>query len=106
MLNGQTKMVSNEVSHQNAASVAKSAATNSANAVTDQQVSPQGLNSNNRTQDDARVSYHDVYQRQNDADYQPYPKSSRWFGTEDANLIDVRQDRLFAYYINSNRFFY
>ena len=76
MLNGQSKMVSNEL--QSSAAVAKSSAinpTNSNMAVTDSQVSSHGQNSN-RTQDDAMVSY--VFQRQN------------WFGPEDGNLIDVR----------------
>jgi len=85
MLNGQSKMVSNEVNHQNATSLAKSSVTNSSN-TTEQQDSSTTQNSN-RTQDDAMVSY--VFQRQNDGDYQPYHKSSRWFGAEDGNLIDV-----------------
>lgn len=88
-LNGQTKMVSNEVNHQSPATVAAkpAASANSTNSTNDPQTSPQSQNASRSTQDDAMVSY--VFQRPNDAEYQPYPKSSRWFGNEDANLIDV-----------------
>ena len=93
MLNGQTKMVSNEVNHQSSTSVVtKPAAASTANSTNEQQSSPQGQNANNRAQDDARVGY--GYQRQNDAEYPPFPKS-RWFGAEEPNLINVSGWRLF-----------
>lgn len=86
MLNGQTKMVANELTHQNATNgVAKSATPNQASLASEQ--SSPGQNNANRTQDDAMVGY--VFQRQNDAEFQPYGKSSRWFGAEDSDLIDV-----------------
>ena len=93
-------MVSNEVNHQSSTSVvAKSVASNPANTNStneqQQQSSSQGQNANNRTQDDAIGSY--VFQRPNDTEYPPYAKSSRWFGTEDGNLINVSLTFIFAF---------
>lgn len=92
MLNGQTKIVSNDVNHQTATSVAKSATPNAGNG-NNMSVSEQGQNSN-RAQDDHMVSY--VFQRQNDSDFQNYGKSSRWFAGEESNLMDVRLFLLFC----------
>lgn len=88
-LDGQTKMVSNEVNHQSPAAVTAkpTASANANNSTNDPQTSPQSQNASRSTQDDVMVSH--VFQRPNDGEYQPYPKSSRWFGNEDANLIDV-----------------
>ena len=96
MLDGQTKMVTNEVHNQNVTAVAKATTSNATSAANlssvvaaDQSTTVQTQNSS-RTQDDAMVSY--VFQRQNDSEYANYSsKPQRWFGTDaSGNLIDVR----------------
>lgn len=83
MLNGQTKIVPGD--HSTTAS--KSATPNTAaNAAAAGMAEQQGQGSN-RAQDDAMVSY--VFQRQNEAEFPNYTKSTAWFRGEESNLIDV-----------------
>lgn len=94
MLNGQAKMVSNEVNHQSsgtaiAQNTGCSTTSNPTSSGSEPQASPQGQNASRSSQDDAMVSY--VFQRQNDSqEYPSYPKSSRWFAPDETTLIDVR----------------